>query len=88
MAPEGGQVAFVVEDCEERGRTCIAAIEGALADSDYLVDDSFTIADIMNGYTLMLASNFGILTDDFPRSLAYYNRLSERPGFQVARDAG
>ena len=49
---------------------------------------AFTYADIMTGYTLLLASNFGVLTDDYPDTQAYYARLGERPGFQVARDAG
>ncbi|MCY4013622.1 MAG: glutathione S-transferase family protein [Gammaproteobacteria bacterium] len=88
VAPEGGLVDFVIEDCKDRARICIAAIEEALAESSYLVGDAFTYADIMTGYSLLLASNFGVLTDDYPRTLAYYNRLSERPGFQVARDAG
>ena len=88
VAPEGGLVDFVIEDCKDRARICIAAIEDALAESDYLVGDAFTYADIMTGYSLLLASNFGLLTDDYPRTQAYYNRLSERPGFQAARDAG
>lgn len=88
VAPEGGTVEFVIEDCKARTRTCIAAIEDAVAESKYLVDDTFTVADIMTGYSLFLAANFGLLTHDFPNTQAYFNRLSERPGFQVARDAG
>ena len=42
----------------------------------------------MTGYSLLLASNFGLLTNDYPATQAYYERLSGRPGFQVARDAG
>ncbi|MCY3810462.1 MAG: glutathione S-transferase family protein [Gammaproteobacteria bacterium] len=88
VAPEGGVVEFVIEDCKDRARICIAAIEDALADSPYLVGDSFTYADIMTGYSLLLASNFGLLTDDYPRTQAYFGRLSSRPGFQMAQDAG
>ena len=88
VAPEGGVVEFVIEDCKARGRTCIQALDEALADSAYLVGDAFTVADIMNGYSLMLANNFGLLTDDFPHAKAYYERLSDRPGFRAARDAG
>ena len=88
VAPEGGLVEFVIEDCKDRARICIAAIEDALAESEYLVGDAFTYADIMTGYSLMLASNFDVLTGDYPRTQAYFDRLSERPGFQAARDAG
>lgn len=88
VAPEGGLVEFVIEDCKDRARICIAAIEDALAESEYLVGDAFTYADIMTGYSLMLATNFGVLTDDYPRTQAYFSRLSSRSGFQVAQDAG
>lgn len=88
VAPEGGLVDFVIEDCKDRARICIAAIEDALAESEYLVGDAFTYADIMTGYSLLLASNFGVLTDDYARTQAYFGRLSSRPGFQVAQDAG
>ena len=88
VAPEGGLVDFVIEDCRDRARICIAAIEDVVSKSDYLVGDTFTVADIMTGYSLLLASNFDLLTGDHPHTQAYYERLSQRPGFQVARDAG
>ena len=88
VAPEGGLVDFVIEDCKARARTCIAAIEDVVAQADYLVGNTFTVADIMTGYSLLLATNFGVLDDDFPHTQAYFERLSQRPGFQVARDAG
>ena len=88
IAPKGGLVDFVIEDCKARARTCIAAIEDIVAQADYLVGNTFTVADIMTGYSLLLATNFGVLGDDFPHTQAYFERLSQRPGFQVARDAG
>lgn len=88
VAPEGDVVDFVIEDCKTRSRSCIAAIEEVVSKSDYLVGNTFTVADIMTGYSLLLASNFGLLTADYPYTQAYYDRLSRRPGFQVARDAG
>ena len=87
VAPEGGAVDFVIEDCRTRTRTCIAAIEDVVSKSDYLVGNTFTVADIMTGYSLMLAAGFGLLTDDYPCTRAYYDRLSRRPGFRIARDA-
>ena len=87
VAPAGGVVDFVIDDCKTRAWTCIAAIEAVVAKSDYLVGNTFTVADIMTGYSLLLASKFDLLTDDYPHTKAYYNRLAQRPGFQVARDA-
>ena len=78
---------FVIEDCKTRAGVCIAAIEDIVSKDDYLVGNTFTLADIMTGYSLMLADNFGVLTDAYPYTQAYYGRLSRRPGFQVAREA-
>ena len=88
VAPGGETVDFVIEDCMARARLCLDALEGALADADYLVGNAFGAADIMNGYSLHLAENFGVLTDEHPNTVAYVARLRERPGYQVARDAG
>ena len=88
VAPEGETVEFVIEDCKARARLCLDALERTLADADYLVANTFGIADIMNGYTLHLAANLGVLTDKHPSTVAYLARLEERRGFQVARDAG
>ncbi len=88
IAPKDGEVEFVIEDSKERGRICLAAIEDVVKNADYLVDNTFSVADIMNGYTLILAETFGVLDDDFPATQAYFARLGERPGFQVATAAG
>ena len=88
IAPAGGTVPFVLEDCRARLRTCLDALEDALAGADYLVADSFGIADIMTGYTLALASHRGMVGGDYPNSRAYVARLRERPAFQAASAAG
>ncbi len=88
VAPEGRTVDFVIEDCKARAQLCIDALEGALTDADYLVDDTFSAADIVVGYALMLADSFGVLSDANPRARAYLARLAERPGYQVALGAG
>lgn len=88
VAPGGETVEFVIEDCKDRTRLCLDALEGALADADYLVANTFGAADIMNGYSLNVAANFGVLTDEHPQTLAYFERLVARPGFEVALAAG
>ncbi len=88
VAPNGETVEFVIDDCKARARLCIDAIEGVVNDSDYLVGNSFSAADIMTGYSLLLASNFGVLTDDHPHTKTYFDRLDARPGFIAARNAG
>ena len=69
-------------------RLCLDTLEGALADTNYLVADTFGIADIMTGYTLALASHRGMVGDDYPNCRAYVARLGDRPGYQAARAAG
>ncbi|MYE11785.1 MAG: glutathione S-transferase family protein [Gammaproteobacteria bacterium] len=88
IAPERGTVPFVLEDGWARMRLCLDTLEGALADADYLVANTFGIADIMTGYTLALASHRGMVSDDHPNCRAYVARLSERPAYQAARAAG
>ena len=88
IAPEGGPLPFVIEDCRAKIRLCLDALEGALADADYLVANTFGIADIMTGYTLALASYRGMVPGGYPHSEAYVARLRERPGFLAASAAG
>ena len=83
-----GCVVLSIEDCRAKMRLCLDALEGALADTDYLVANTFGIADIMTGYTLALASHRGMVPDDYPNSEAYVGRLRERLGFRAASAAG
>lgn len=59
-------------------------IDKALEGKDYLLGEVFSAADIVIGYALFLADEYGA----FPRGLgnvgAYYARLRERPAFQRA----
>ena len=88
VAPNGETVGFVIDDCKARARLCIDAIESVVSNSDYLVGNSFSAADIMMGYSLLLASKFGVLTDDHPHTKAYFDRLDARPGFIAAKNEG
>ncbi|MCY3791638.1 MAG: glutathione S-transferase family protein [Gemmatimonadetes bacterium] len=79
IAAEGGSVPFVLEDCWARMRHYLDALEGALAEADYLVGNTFGIANIINdGYSLMLASHHGMVTDHYPNSRVCSVRPGER----------
>ena len=57
-----------------------------VADKEYLVANSFSAADIMMGYTIMLADR--LLGKPLPKKiLPYWERLSEREGYQIAYKA-
>ena len=59
-------------------------LESELGDSDYLLGDAFSAADVMMGFTLGAASLLGLLDDRHPRVKAYLARLQERPALRKA----
>ena len=55
---------------------------GAVPQGRYLVDGTFTAADIMMGYSLYLARRFNVMTaQNYPNANAYMVRLEQHPGF-------
>lgn len=60
------------------------SLEKALEGQSYLVDDLFTAADIVVGYTLHVAHQCGLLRPEYSNLNAYYQRLAERPAFRKA----
>ena len=67
-------------------------LDAHLENRDYLCDNRFTIADIAVGYAIYLAKQMK-LTEQVDRQFtpqveAWYQRLTERPGFQRADAVG
>ncbi len=81
---EDEQVPAVVDEMADRARLCIAALEQALESQQYLCGDAFTAADIMTGYSLMLARRFELIDETCPNVSAYWDRLSTRSAFAKA----
>ena len=75
----------------DRGRevapSLVDVIERALGEGDWILGDTFTAADIMLAYGLMIAGYLGYVTDETPRVKAYSERAMARPGFQKALEA-
>jgi glutathione S-transferase len=63
----------------------VAALEEALAGSDYLLGDEFTIADVIVGGVCFSARQYDVLPDA-PNVAAYLERLDARPAKQRAYD--
>ena len=84
IKPAAERIAAVVADARIRALTCLDAVDAALDGADYLVANTFGAADIMMGYTLMLATRVNVLQTDHPNASAYFARLGERDGFKVA----
>lgn len=56
-------------------------LDELLSKQRYLVDDEFTPADIVVGYTLWAAEKYGALPRDLVALNQYYDRLRARPAF-------
>ena len=59
-------------------------LDKELAAHDYLVDDEFTAADIVVGYSIFVTKLFKALPQGHPNLEAWYKRLEARPAFQKA----
>ncbi len=82
--PEADRIPAVVEDGKARATIILAMIEEWLANRQYLMGAEFTAADIMMGITMLGAKWYDLLTDAHPSSLAYVQRLEDRPALQKA----
>jgi glutathione S-transferase len=72
-----------IEEMRNRARLCLHALTPQLKQRDYIVGDRFSAADIMLGYSVMLATKY--LPEPLPNEVAdYWNRLSERPAYKLA----
>ena len=58
-----------------------------LLGADYACAERFTMADISLGYAVMLALSIGLEAQVTPGMQAYFERLSQRAGFQRAKAA-
>jgi glutathione S-transferase len=84
IKPPAERIPAVVEDASARAWLCLDALEPLLARQPFLLAEGFGAADIMMGYSMMLARNFGLLDDTRPHCQAYFARLAARPGFATA----
>lgn len=84
LEPPERRLAQAADDYEKwfLGRT--RAVDAALANTDYLCAERFTLADINVGYALHLAHTLGLGAKLSPTAQAYYARLQARPAFQRA----
>ena len=84
IKPPEERIPAVVVDARQRALLCLDAVNSHMASREYLVAERFSAADIMMGYTLVLARGAGVLQDQHPHATAYLERLLTRPGLQKA----
>jgi len=76
----------LIEEMKDRAAECLSAIAAQVQRQDYLLGAQFSAADIMVGYGIALAQ--ALAPARAPANLApYWERLAQRPAFQIARDA-
>jgi len=72
---------------DEQIASYLKFVDDALADSDWLIGNTLTGADIMMSFVAEIAVKYG-LGSDYPRVLAYAQRIQARPAWQKALERG
>jgi glutathione S-transferase len=83
---EAGEIPAVVAEMKGRARLCSEAVDRALQGRSYLLGETFSAADVMMGYSVMLAERFTSI-EGLPNLQAYWARLSARPAYARASAA-
>ena len=80
-------VAGAVADYRGWAGAALDALERQLAGRQFVLGEEFSGADIMLGYSLLVAKAFGVLTESHPTASAYLDRLTQRPALRKALQA-
>ncbi|HEY2732518.1 MAG TPA: glutathione S-transferase family protein [Polyangiales bacterium] len=67
-----------------RFREALAVIDRALEGREYIAGDSFSAADLMIVYPIVMARITRELPDEFKNVAAYFERLKQRPAYAIA----
>ena len=68
----------IIPFAKKRLGSVLATLEQSLDGRDYILDDGFSVADIMLGYILVW---FKAELDTYPALLSYVERLQQRPAY-------
>jgi glutathione S-transferase len=83
------QLPEAIADYRAWASASLDALESALAGKDFILGPELSGADVMLGYTLLVAKSFGVLSaETHPRVDAYLGRLTARPALRRALQAG
>jgi glutathione S-transferase len=84
LEPADRRLPQAVEDYSVWYLSRLRSVEAALEGREYLCADRFTMADIAVHFALYFGRSLGLDARYKPNSLAYLERLMQRPGFQRA----
>jgi glutathione S-transferase len=88
MLPEPQRDARVVERARASLTRYLQTLETSLDQKQYLVSDTFSVADINAGSAVNIAPAVGFSLDAYPTSKAWLQRLKARPAYQKAAAGG
>jgi glutathione S-transferase len=75
---------FVLNRARERFHNAVAAVDRALQNQEYIAGPSFSAADIMIAYGLVMARIIREVPAEFTNVAAYMERLKQRPAYDKA----
>ena len=84
VLPKDQHVPAIIEHNAMMFRRSTAALEAVFAETNYLIEDRFTVTDIIVGYTINFGHEQG-LVGEFPNLLAYLERLFQRQHCTLVR---
>jgi len=85
LEPEERRVPQVVADYSQWYLSRLRSVEQALEGNDFLVNNTFTMADVAVGYALYLGRSLGLDERYKPNCQAYLERVIARPAFIKAQ---
>ncbi|MGH0036332.1 MAG: glutathione S-transferase family protein [Myxococcota bacterium] len=81
---DADRVADALADYRGWAEASLDTLERELTEKEYLLGSGFSGADIMVGYSVLVAKAFGVLADGHPAVSAYLQRLQGRPALVEA----
>jgi len=84
VLPKDQHVPAIIQQNSMMFRRSAAALEEVLGRTPYLVEDRFTVTDIIVGYTINFGHEQGLVSE-FPNLMAYLKRLYQREHCTLVR---
>ncbi|MCY4657286.1 MAG: glutathione S-transferase family protein [Gammaproteobacteria bacterium] len=84
LLPNEEQVPAIADQNRKFAQRAAVALDAHLQNQEYLVENRFTVTDIITGYTVGWLEEVGLL-ESFPSLTAYLNRLSSRQHCTLTR---
>jgi glutathione S-transferase len=84
LLPEAERDKKAADQARRVFRHFARTVDTALEGKRYLLGEEFSAADIVVGYALFLADDFGVFPQGLGNLSEYYARLRERPAFKLA----